>query len=293
MLLINFITITKRVQLITNQDDLSQYGVFPNVPEHVYHSLDLFSNSKAGKILDVPASLKIPFPETEALRFGRAFHSAILEPKIFETDYIEMPAFDKRTEIGKLADLEFREANQGKEYLKNGEVRQIQCMRESIMLHPLMNEMFSAGEAETTIFWKDKKTGIDCKCRIDWIPSEDNFKGLLTDVKTAKDASFEGFHRAIRDRRYHMQAAVYMQARNLFLPRDEQIEGFVIPAVEKTPPYRFNPYIMFLDGDYCQKGLEDWNRALEIELKCRQQNQWDSYNVADDEIRELIAPGWF
>jgi hypothetical protein len=66
-----------------------------------------------------------------------------------------------------------------------------------------------SGEAETTHMWTDATTGLQCKCRPDWI-SEDG--GILVDLKTTEDASPREFQRSIAKWRYHVQAGWYMAA---------------------------------------------------------------------------------
>lgn len=265
-------------------------GIFHDIPEDVYHGLNAFSNSQAKRLLDVPAATQVPFAASDAMSFGTAFHSAILEPEIFSKTYIGMPDFgDLRKTVNKEEKKFFIDSNPCDNYLTAQEMAKITGMKDSIMSHPLMAGIFSEGEAETSIFWKDEQTGIDCKCRIDWIPGK--YK-MLVDVKTTKDASIRGFDREVRKYRYYMQAPVYMSAYNMFSEFQDRVNMFVFVAVESSPPYRFNPFFISLSGNYGIIGLENWHDAIEKEKRCRELNHWESYNVSDSEIMELIAPGW-
>ena len=75
-------------------------------------------------------------------------------------------------------------------------------------------------------------TGLQCKCRPDWISADG---GILVDLKTTEDASPREFQRSIAKWRYHVQAGWYMAG--IEAAYGTRPSGFIFIAVEKKPPF--------------------------------------------------------
>ena len=54
---------------------------------------------------------------TQALDFGKAFHSKILEPELFDNEFYFMPKIDRRTKVGKEEYQDFIDNNSDKTVL--------------------------------------------------------------------------------------------------------------------------------------------------------------------------------
>jgi len=72
-----------------------EQGIYQNISNKEYHAMtDIVSNSYLGRLAKVPAAAKIPLEETEAMKFGRAFHCYVLEGvEIFKTQFTIPEAF--------------------------------------------------------------------------------------------------------------------------------------------------------------------------------------------------------
>ena len=167
---------------------------------------------------------------TPAMEFGTAVHMAVLEPEKFMDTYAIAPDVSKTTKAGKL-EWEVAAAG-GKKLLKPDDWQAIAHIDTAIKLHPMASKILHAtGQAEQSLFGKCPITGLELKCRPDYLTES----GWLIDLKTTQDASLKGFQKSAANFRYHVQAAHYL---NVFeLATGIKPRGFVFIAVEKTWPH--------------------------------------------------------
>ncbi len=212
------------------------------IPSDEYHArpeagkseLDLVHNSIA-KYLAAKAGDRA---ETPAMRVGRAFHMAVLEPRLYALTYAVMPPCDKRTKAGKEAAAEFEAANQGKTILSDEDDFMIGQMRLAIQAHPVADQLVCGGQAEASIFWHDHASGVDCKCRPDYLLED---MGMVIDLKSTEDASPNGFARSCWTYTYHAQVAHYLAG---IKAHGLNIDQFLFVAVEKRSPYNVAVYTL-------------------------------------------------
>lgn len=75
------------------------------------------------------------------------------------------------------------------------------------------------------IRWTDELTGMQCRCEIDLLHAN----SIIGDLKTAADVSVQGFHRAVVNFGYHIQAFFYREAlRHVAKYLDEQPDSEVL-----------------------------------------------------------------
>lgn len=112
-----------------------------------------------------------PVEQTPALLTGSAVHKMVLEPDAFFDEFAVLPQFDRRTKSGKEEYAEFVEASVGKTIISD-EVYQLSVdIAESVSHHKTARSLLSGGKAETSYFWNDIRTGMECKCRPDYLRS--------------------------------------------------------------------------------------------------------------------------
>lgn len=260
-----------------------QTGYFAGVPAETYYLemkqcsqswLKYFSpNPTAG---NTPANFYHEYlsPDadrkmTDALQFGQAFHLAILEPEEF-TSRVEW--WDKhKTTTSK----GFQEADA--------------ALPERILLCPLVwkDRLVSMLDAylenpeiralleieadnELTLVWVDEETGIECKARLDRAALK---SGLLIDFKTTKDASEQGFRKAVQDYGYHRQAAFYMSGYEAVF--GEKPAGFAFPLIEKEAPYLTN--LCQLSEEALEAGDYIFRRNLRHYANCTDKGHFPGY----------------
>lgn len=254
-----------------------------DMPNATYHASEAISKSGLDKIARSPAHYKHPPDDkesSEALILGSAFHDFVLLPDVFKKTYVVLPEdFNSRTKAGKAEIAEFKKA--GKVILKADWMHSIDGMAASIKRHPKASKLLQNGKPEVSIFWVDSDTGLDCRCRPDFIHDS----GILVDLKSTVDASPAAFSASAAKFRYHVQDAFYSegykQATGSF-PR-----GFVFVAVEKKTPFGVGCYE--LDDEAKALGRFLFETDLNTLLKAKTSNNWPSYS---DEIENLSLPAW-
>ena len=218
-----------------------------------------------------------------ALILGSALHCAFLEPELFDVLFIKDEKNDKRTVEGKTNDKEFQKRAKNKTILTEKQWDIVKEMHESLRKDKLVQNLFQDGEPEVSLFWDEKD--IRCKARPDWVIDKGR---ILIDLKTTKDASPEGFTKAIANYRYHVQCAWYSRAASICY--DRVPDQFVFVAVENTDPFNVGVYTLGLASRD-----EGWQIA---EADLRKYKEWlesppeEKHQGYSQEIVQLEIPNW-
>lgn len=110
--------------------------------------------------------------------------------------------------------------------------------------------------------------GVLRKCRTDAISADGQF---VLDLKTTDDVSEEGFGRTIAYRRYHVQAAWYLDILRM-LYGDGAPKGFAFIAAQKTRPY--DVAVHYLTPEQIELGRMLYQRDLARLIGCQQADFW-------------------
>lgn len=251
-------------------------GIYPDIPAETYHELPFVSNSYLSRLDKCPAAAKVRMEETDALVFGRAAHSYVLEgPEVFCQEFIVAPKIDKRTKAGKEQWAEFQASNVGRGLITADDMATIEAMRDAVHSHPFARKLLGMGVSEQTVIWEDLQTGIMCKCRPDRIPS--GGKGVLVDLKTTQDAGEIAFSRSMVKYGYARQAAMYLDGVNR--ATGETYDAFAFITVEKSEPYRVETYL--IDPEFIQWGRLEYQRLLRLEQLCRAEGAYPNYQHSE------------
>ncbi len=258
--------------------------IIHGMPNADYHASPAISKSGLDKIAKSPAHYRAakeaPAETTDAMVIGSAFHDYILLPEIFQTAYTVLPEdFNGRTKDGK-SYLETIKAS-GQTILKAEWLKDIQGMAAAVAAHPKAAALLTGGHPEVSIFWQDADTGIDCRCRPDYIHSS----GIIADLKSTLDASPAAFSKSCANFRYHVQDAFYSEG--YYQATGEWPRGFVFIAVEKTAPYAVACYT--LDDVAKEKGRELYQQDLQTLHAAQANNRWTAYS---QKIETLTLPAW-
>lgn len=242
-----------RVEAITD-------GIYFGLPADVYHAVPRLSSSGIQKMCVSPATFwrgswfdpDRPEPDAEEKSWqilGRAYHTARLEPHLFESLYVrkldkadalpgtlftgtEMGA--KLAEMGaaksgsvaeqadRLADIGFpsnliwqlvqrdwEEARNGRTGLEGKHYDQMITDRDRISQNSEIAPLLTGGEAEVSIFWTDRHV-VKMKCRVDYL-----VRDWWVDFKTFDNSRGKNLNQALVDavryNRYYIQAPVYRE----------------------------------------------------------------------------------
>lgn len=266
-----------------------------------YHSNKDYIGSTSLKLLKVsPLHYKNQEPmDTEALRFGSAYHCFILEPEKFESEYfviddtefckqlIEFGTLDakgNRKEVSKpRATNEYKNwyeqqisnAN-GKILLDSDDFNVMKAMKERLMSHYYVRSLLKNGEAEKSYYcdlelMTGEKVGV--KVKPDYCKPK---KRLIIDLKTCQDASIDGFTRHAAELDYHISAALYSD----MLEKNEGKDmawTFIFIAQEKKKPYAFN--LFEASPQFIAQGRYEYELLLQLLAWCKENDKWPGYQV--------------
>jgi exodeoxyribonuclease VIII len=115
---------------------------------------------------------------------------------------------------------------------------------------------------------------IFTKCRIDRVPTGSN---SLVDIKKVGEgmAQKDAFMRLAVDRRYHVQAASYLDNWNSQMGDTDRRDTFVFVVVEDVPPYLVNR--IEIGRDTLAAGRALYYRDLETYARCKGAKNWPGY----------------
>jgi hypothetical protein len=243
--------------------------------------------------------------ETEAMQFGSAYHTFILEEEIFEQEYF---VFDE-TEILKILISEGAKSPRATNKYKDWKFEQedlagtktmldldtfnlIKSMKNRLMSHRYVRSLLSNGEAEKSIY-TDIETFTGQKVKVKIRPDhKKNNKRIITDLKSCADASVDGFPRHAAELDYHIQAALYSSIM-------EAVEGkkmawsFFFIAQEKVKPFAFN--IFEASPQFISQGNYEWEQLIMLYQWCLENNKWPGDQVFTENkygINVLNLPAW-
>jgi len=206
----------------------------------------------------------------DALDFGNALHTYILEPDEFELRYLVVEKMNRATKVGKAAFAEAQLAAEsvGAQIISDEAMSVIRAMSASINTHPQAPKLIKGAQFEKSIYWTDDDTGILCKMRPDiW---QSNF---IADLKTTQSAKEHDFSNSVYKFGYHVQAGMIKEGFKYGL--NEDMENFIFLAVEKVPPYASAVYR--LDAQSIAQGVKDFKKLLQ-KLKIHSAvDVWPSY----------------
>lgn len=220
--------------------------------------------------------------ETDALRFGKALHDALLLSERWQEAgfyHILPEGFNRAAKVKQAAEIQEADeaAANGLTLIGADDAILINAMVKAVRANKFANLLLSNGEPEVTLAAPDPKLGTWVRTRPDFLPDK---KMVLFDVKTAADASFDGFSRAIKDRRYDLAAAMQMDIVSQLYGPDPS-RKFVHLVIEKPTKYRPGDYIPValweLPSEDITRGRHLFRRAINVFADCLHTGEWPGY----------------
>lgn len=264
-------------------------NIYPGTPEHEYRAWDAESQSLL-RVIPTRSEAHYrqerlePSEPTPAKEAGTAVHHAILEPEIFEEEYVCGITADRRTKAGKAAWAAFADDNKGKTVLDAKVYDMCLGMRDAVWDYPTAVELLGGrGGNEVAIVAEHRATGLMRKGLVDRLTEYDGYPAIV-DLKSTQDASEESFAKSIARYGYAFQAAYYTDILHDLAPVARR---FVILAVEKTPPYCPQAHeVTEIDMD---QGRDEYERALERLAAARASGIYPGYPQG---LRYTPMPRW-
>lgn len=245
-----------------------------------YFAAKALSQSTMKLVRKSPANAKLAFEnqadgDTDSLMLGRCFHARFLENKKI---YVGLPEGVKKNSAqaksilaGKMIDNpDLIIINYAKEKMLDG-------MIDALMSNPDVTDLMSLpGDTEKVLFWEE--SGVKMKGKLDKVSPV----GLI-DLKSAEDATEDGFSRAIYKWGLHVQAAHY--DKGAIENGIDTGNEFIFIVCEKEEPY-YNA-VYRLDRATMMEGELERQRLIQIWQECVKNNYWPPFTRG---IKQISMP---
>lgn len=247
-----------------------QTGIYPNIHEDDYHSGNEISKSGLWTIYK-----RTPFhyrygdkKESNSMKFGKAAHTAVLEPEFFEKRFFSGPE-DRRG--NKWKDALVNAENFKQEVLTAGEYADCLRLRDALMKNPLVLKAVTGKSlVENSAYYVDEKTNQECRIRPDLVNPE---LKIIIDLKSTTDASPWAWQKRVADYGFHLQESMYthgwQQAGGC------PIDAFVFLTIEQEAPFAHAIYE--LEPVAANEGWLIYEKAMETYAACKDNDNWPSY----------------
>lgn len=268
-------------------------GIY-QMPEKEYRSLKAINQSSLRHALRSPAhyieNTITPSEQTSAMVFGSAFHCYLLERDQFESGFAIQP--ETISSKASKAFKEFEKECGQKLIVTQDDMDRIITMASIISHHRVASDLLSGGVAESVLVWKDPKTDLLCKGKLDYIkpvasPQKDSSNYVIVDVKTTKDARPWSFAKSCHDYGYHFQSAFYLDAFCRLKGVNRSQVDYLIIAIEPTRPHGLIVYR--LGSESIDLGRRDYQKALGAIKECEELGGFYCY---PEEIMSLQLPSY-
>ena len=236
-----------------------------------YHNRPEISNSDLLLIKKSPFYFKNKHKfkqNTDAFTFGSALHTLVLEPEMFDKEYM-VHDFNKRKKEDKEKYQEI--LNNDIKIVNTKEYDILKKMSDKILNDDICKQFLKNGKAEESYF--SKLEDVDVKCRPDYFNKKNK---TIIDLKTTTDASLNGFMLSASKFNYHIQASFYIDLMNSL---DYDIQNFLFIAIEKTEP--FSVGLHQYDSVSLDRGREQYKQLLDIYKWCKKNNNFYEYKNLD------------
>lgn len=179
---------------------------------------------------------------TPQMQMGSAFHTLILEPKLFGECYGVLPPKVLLKDVGREVYETYKSNTEklersGKIILSNEEMNTLREMENKILSNPQAMQLIGEARIENSFFWQDKHSTLLLKARPDIL--HDN---MIVDIKTTSDASPRAFQNEMVKYGYHIQFAMIRDAVEAIEGR--RIDNFINIVIETKYPYNMAIYII-------------------------------------------------
>lgn len=226
---------------------------------------------------------------TEAMNFGSAFHTYILEPVKFQREYYcvtdTRPEPEKNLTIKVNKDWHDNHKKQAilqnKIFLNADDYNTIIGMAREMSGNPVINELLTGGIAEQGLLI-DNFNNVKFKIKPDYLT-----ENYIVDLKTTGggNSRYNEFQREVEKYHYYMQAAIYI---DIMENEDGLKRDFYFVVVETTPPYLNN--VFRASADMIEAGRYLYRELIKLHKYCVKNNNWAIGNeIFHQEIPELIA----
>jgi hypothetical protein len=257
---------------------LSDYLAAPGLSKH---GLDLFAEcpekfflKRLGLVEERP---------TEAMQFGSCLHAALLEGRRMYHVRPDTYGDGKKWNGNANECKEWLRAHSDRPVLSGDDDARIEAICQKVKSDRLAAPLLEGGRAELSVFATEPQTGVLLKGRPDYVSADGR---IVVDLKTIANASTQKCARAIADRRYHIQAALYFTLLEQFGYKPERFYFIFVETSSGMPLLNVRRL-----GDAT---INLGRRTLEHELfhfaACEAAGMWPGYSGEDQAVPTIEAP---
>lgn len=227
--------------------------------------------------------------DSDAMKLGRAVHTAVLEPEVFLARFV---TFTGERRAGKEWES-FKAKSEGREVLTAAQAHEVHALQSAVRSSSVAAPFLAGGKREVSLLWNHKQADITsegtvlspgyrvaCKGRLDYLCEEG-----IVDLKTCRDASPDAFSAAAWRLGYLGQAAFYVDGYKAATGREVP---YTIVAVEKFPPFAVAVYSF--PREVLEEGRDLYRALLDVLAECRRSDRWPGYQ--NDTVQPLQLPRW-
>lgn len=262
-------------------------GLVPDMDEDFYHSDPVMggslSVSGAKLLLKAPAKFDYarshPHQSTKAMDLGTTVHGLVLGKG---QSIAVLPFESRRGNAYKEAEADAVE--NGLLPMLAKDYDEARTIADAVLKHPTTGGLFTDGDAEVSMFWRDEEFKIWLRGRADYMTLFGDTPTIV-DFKTSADASPEEFARSVYKYGYHRQDPHYREGWASVLGCDWRDIDFVFAVVETEPPYCIATYRVV--AEHVELGREENRIARERFRDCMKSGRWPGYS---EEIEDLELP---
>lgn len=244
---------------------------------------------------------RVPPPEKEAFKFGRAAHHLLLGEANFGKHFVVRPVYAPGHEPGNPEGKEEKrwhgnmnvckdwlatQAKAGLTVITPEDAVAIKGMSESLERNELVRAGILNGAIERSLIWKDEETGIWLKARPDAIPLD---SADVADLKTAKAVDHPDLMKAIAERGYHVQGSLIGLGMKAVL--GIEMASFSLVFVEKTPP--FCSRVVTVKPSDIELGEAQIRASLRVFKRCLERGEWPGPGGVQRDAEFIDLPDWY
>ncbi len=222
--------------------------------------------------------------DSEPMRIGRAFHCLVLEPHLFNGEYIEQPVFQTKAQYG--VDI----ATQKKDFIASSGNKTILTLKQidelknlvEILKSSVLGAIISNCDLIEEEFYFDLDD-IDFKAKLDCV---DTVNHRIYDVKTCREAFIDGYHFSREMIKHNASEQVYIYSEAYEL-RYGVKPTFHFLCIEKEYPHETQIW----DGS----NLYDLGKKRTLELTRQYKELKERYGDKEwvnKDIQQATFPMW-
>lgn len=214
---------------------------------------------------------------TPAQIIGTATHFAILEPDLFATRYVRRPD-GMNGNSNAYKDWKLQQDRLGLTTLNGDSFDRCLAIRDAVHKNVQAKRLLQGGVAERSVYARCPETGLDIKCRPDYLG------GVCVDLKSTARISASDFARSVANYRYFVQQPWYQRVIKL---QHGETPEFQFLVFESDYPYSVAVYK--LEDEDVKRGELAMMRELRLLAEHKEHDFWPDLSEG---VQTIALPIW-